>query len=152
MIDDEELYEAFKMLMVNPDGIEEFAENKIKESDKYKDMSKPEQRKLRSQIEMEADDRLDEYDDGFKPEFLRNFLLGDSDFFKDEQLLSNYQLKGKQLGELTNLLVEDINNKYKGFKEIPKTTRDLMVKKLLKLSEVKGGVRSKDLELSLIHI
>ncbi len=146
MIDDEELYEAFKMLMVNPDGIEEFAENKVKESDKYKDMGKPELRKLRSQIEMEADDRLDDYDDGFKPEFLRNFLLGDSDFFKDEKLLSNYQLKGRQLGELTNILVDNINSKYKGFKEIPKTTRDLMVKQLLKLSEVKGGVKSKDLE------
>ena len=51
MIDDEELYEAFKMLMVNPDGIEEFAEKKVKESDKYKDMGKPELNKLRSQIE-----------------------------------------------------------------------------------------------------
>tara|TARA_R100000995_G_scaffold69719_1_gene38284 strand:- start:840 stop:3581 length:2742 start_codon:yes stop_codon:yes gene_type:complete len=148
MIEDTELYEAFQTLMVNPDSMEDFAEKKVKESEEYRDLKPTQLKNLQSKIEMEADDRLDDYDDGFKPEFLHTFLVNDNDFFGNDKktLSSKYQLKGKQLGELTNILVEDINNKYKGFSEIPKSTRDIMVKTLLKLSEVKGGVKSTDLD------
>jgi len=148
MIEDTELYEAFQTLLVNPDSMEDFAEKKVKESEDYRDLKPRQLKNLQSKIEMEADDRLDDYDDGFKPEFLHTFLVNDNDFFENDKktLSSKYQLKGKQLGELTNILVEDINNKYKGFSEIPKSTRDIMVKTLLKLSEVKGGVKSTDLD------
>jgi len=144
-MDDSELYEVFELLMVNADSLEEFAEKKVKESDKYADMGEVELKNLQSQIEMEADDRLDDYFDEFKPDFLHRFLSKDTDFISNGKLSSKYQLKGKQMGELTNLLVEDINAKYSDFSDIPKTTRDLMLKQLLKLSEVKGGVKSTDL-------
>ena len=67
-MDDSELYEVFELLMVNADSLEEFAEKKVKESDKYADMGEVELKNLQSQIEMEADDRLDDYFDEFKGE------------------------------------------------------------------------------------
>tara|TARA_R110002020_G_scaffold6002_10_gene25161 strand:+ start:7853 stop:10594 length:2742 start_codon:yes stop_codon:yes gene_type:complete len=152
MIEDTELYEAFQTLMVNPDSMEDFAEKKVKESDEYKDLTSAQLKNLQSKIEMEADDRLDDYDDGFKPEFLHTFLVNDNDFFKNDKktLSTKYQRRGKKVGGLTNLLVEDINSKYKGFSEIPKSNRDIMVKTLLKLSELKGNVEREDLETNEI--
>ena len=138
MIPDEELYEAFETLMLRPDDIDDYCENKYK-------MENPEA--SASEIEIGGEKRLDEYIESFKPEFLHQLLSNDSDFIENGELSSKYQLKGKQIGELTILLVEDISAKFEEFASLAESLRNNMVKMLLKLTGVTGRVQSKDLDL-----
>ena len=141
MIPDEELYEAFETLMLKPDDIDDYCENKYK-------MENPEA--SASEIEIGGEKRLEEYVRSFKPEFLHQLLSNDSDFIENGELSNKYKLKGKQVGELTILLVEHISAKFEEFVLLSESLRNNMVKMLLKLTGVKGRVQSKDLDLAEI--
>ena len=141
MISDEELYNAFRILMLEPDEFDEFTERMVAEQ--YKD---EDPKAIADKVELEADDRAEEYLRSFKPEFLYNLIKDDADFMKNGKLSSKYQKSGKQLGELTQLLIEDISSKHEEFEEIPDAIRNSMIKKLLELGGVSGRVLTTDLE------
>ena len=141
MISDEELYNAFRILMLEPDEFDEFTERMVAEQ--YKD---EDPKAIADKVELEADDRAEEYLRSFKPEFLYNLIKDDADFMENGKLSSKYQKSGKQLGELTQLLVEDISSKHEEFEEIPDAIRNNMIKKLLELGGVSGRVLTTDLE------
>ena len=141
MISDEELYNAFRILMLEPDEFDEFTERMVAEQ--YKD---EDPKAIAEKVELEADDRAEEYLRSFKPEFLYNLIKDDADFMENGKLSSKYQKSGKQLGELTQLLIEDISSKHEEFEEIPDAIRNNMIKKLLELGGVSGRVLTTDLE------
>mgnify|MGYP003112252051 CR=1 FL=1 len=141
MISDEELYNAFRILMLEPDEFDEFTERMVAEQ--YKD---EDPKAIADKVELEADDRAEDYLRSFKPEFLYNLIKDDADFMENGKLSSKYQKSGKQLGELTQLLIEDISSKHEEFEEIPDAIRNSMIKKLLELGGVSGRVLTTDLE------
>ena len=142
MVSDDELYEAFNILMTDIDNFDDFAESKITEKYSDKDMTEA----IANKIELEGEDLGEEYINSFKPEFLHRLLSTDGDFIENDKLNTKYHIRDKQKGDLTIFLVEDITAKYEGFEEIPKHIRDSMVKQMLKLSGVAGGVKTADLE------
>ncbi len=84
MISDEELYNAFRILMLEPDEFDEFTERMVAEQ--YKD---EDPKAIADKVELETDDRAEEYLRSFKPEFLYNLIKDDADFMENGKLSSD---------------------------------------------------------------